>query len=204
VPPNLVLRDFHAIGITRPHESHSVLIREGSPADHLLIVCSGRVKVIASSAEGRLLLLRVAGPGDFLGLAALLQATRYRVSAESLEPCVIKSIPRSDFIRFMTKSPSVGQLIAHALAREYNGAVLPLAASLSIPPPLANLPAPSSTSLARTNPVTAPSTPISPYPSSCGSRTKSLAAWPASPAKPSAASSPAFDAKANSTRSTTE
>jgi CRP/FNR family cyclic AMP-dependent transcriptional regulator len=124
VPPNLVLRDFHAIGITRPHESHSVLIREGSPADHLLIVCSGRVKVIASSAEGRLLLLRVAGPGDFLGLAALLQATRYRVSAESLEPCVIKSIPRSDFIRFMTNSPIVGQLIAQALAREYNGAVL--------------------------------------------------------------------------------
>jgi CRP/FNR family cyclic AMP-dependent transcriptional regulator len=66
-----------------------------------LIICSGSVKVTAASADGRLLLLRVAGPGDILGLSALCPDTFYRVTAETLASCTIKSIPRSDFVRFM-------------------------------------------------------------------------------------------------------
>jgi CRP/FNR family cyclic AMP-dependent transcriptional regulator len=117
-------RDFFTIGTTRAYESHAVVIREGFPAGHLLILCSGRVKLTAASSEGRTLLLRVATPGDFLGLAALLQNALYGVTAEALGPCIIKSIPRADFLRFMTKYPDTGHSIVQALAREYNGAVL--------------------------------------------------------------------------------
>jgi CRP/FNR family transcriptional regulator len=119
-----VLRDFHSIGTCRQYKAQEVLIREGFPADHLLIVYSGRVKLVTSSTEGRLLILRIAGPGDFLGLAALLQKALYFVTAETLEPCIIKSIPHADFTRFMTTYPDVGYSIVHALAREYSGAVL--------------------------------------------------------------------------------
>ena len=101
-----------------------MIIREGFPAGHLLIVCSGRVKLTAASSEGRLLLLRVAAPGDFLGLAALLQNALYGGTAETLTPCIIKSIPRADFLSFITKYPDIGHNIVQALAREYNGAVL--------------------------------------------------------------------------------
>jgi CRP/FNR family transcriptional regulator len=118
------LRDFHSIGVCRHREAHHVLIREGYPADHVFIICSGRVKLVASSSEGRLLLLRVAGPGDILGLAALLQGALYRVTAETLNPSTIKAIPRADFIRFMGTYADVSRSTAQALAREYNGAVL--------------------------------------------------------------------------------
>jgi len=118
------LRHFHSVAVCHYRDSHDTLIREGSPASQVLILCSGRVKLVAASAEGRIFLLRVAGPGDFLGLAALLQSAVYRVTAETLDPCVIKSIPRADFIRFMTLYPDVGHSIAQTLAHEYNGAVL--------------------------------------------------------------------------------
>jgi CRP/FNR family cyclic AMP-dependent transcriptional regulator len=119
-----VLRDFHSIGISRHREAHETLLREGFAADHLLIVCSGQVKVTAASTEGRLLLLRVAGPGDILGLTALHAGALYRVTAETLVPCVIKSIPRADFVRLMETHADVSRTTARAMAREYNSAVL--------------------------------------------------------------------------------
>ena len=120
----VALREFHSIGISRHYEPHETLLREGFPAEHLLIICSGRVKITAASSEGRLLLLRVAGPGDILGLAALYESSVHRVSAETLAPSTIKSIPRADFVRFMESHPEVSRITALALAREYNSAVL--------------------------------------------------------------------------------
>lgn len=118
-----VLRDFHSIGVSRHREAHAVLIREGFPAEHLLVICNGSVKVTAASSDGRLLLLRVAGPGDILGLSALHERT-YRVTAETIGPCTIKSIPRSDFVRFMETHADVSRITALAIAREYNCALL--------------------------------------------------------------------------------
>jgi CRP/FNR family transcriptional regulator len=89
-----------------------------------LIICSGSVKVTAASADGRLLLLRVAGPGDILGLSALREHTLYRITAETLVPCTIKSIPRADFVHFMETHAVVSRTTALAMAREYNSAVL--------------------------------------------------------------------------------
>jgi len=94
------------------------------PADHLLIICAGRIKVTASSSNGRLFLLRVAGPGDILGLAALHEQTAHRVTAETLSPCTIKSIPRADYIRIMKTNPDVSLITALAIAREYQSAFL--------------------------------------------------------------------------------
>ena len=82
------------------------------------------MKATASSTEGRLFLLRVAGPGDILGLAALHEHTIYRVTAETLVPCIYKSIPRGDFVRFMETHADVSRATALAIAREYNGALL--------------------------------------------------------------------------------
>jgi CRP/FNR family transcriptional regulator len=112
------------MGICRHREPHAVLFHEGLPADHLLIICSGRVKVTASSSNGRLFLLRVAGPGDILGLAALHERTVHRVSAETLAPSTIKSIPRADFVRFMGSHNDVGRNAALSIAREYTSALL--------------------------------------------------------------------------------
>jgi CRP/FNR family cyclic AMP-dependent transcriptional regulator len=118
------LREFHSLGICQHYPPHEVLIREGFPADHVIIIRSGRVKLVASSSEGRLLLIRVAGPGDILGLAALFQGALYRVNAETVAPSTIKSIPRADFLRFMETYPDVALIASQALAHDYNSALL--------------------------------------------------------------------------------
>ena len=117
-------REFDSLGICRRREPHTVLFHEGLPADHLSVLCTGSVKVTASSSKGRLFLLRVAGPGDILGLAALQEHAVHRVSAETLSTCTVKSIPRADYIRLMETHPDIRRVTTLAIAREYNSAVL--------------------------------------------------------------------------------
>lgn len=118
------LRHLYDISICRQHDSSEVLFHEGFPADFVFILCSGHAKVVTSSPEGRSLILRVANPGDILGLDALLGCAVYCVSAQTLSPCAVKSIPREHFVRFMDAYPHVSQIIAQTLARDFNCAVL--------------------------------------------------------------------------------
>ncbi len=102
----------------------SVVLREGYLPDHVYVVCSGTLKLVTSSSDGRLLLLRIVGPGDVLGLAAALDRTRYEASAETLDACQLKAIPRSQFLLFIQEFQAVTHNSMMAVAREYQSAVL--------------------------------------------------------------------------------
>ena len=122
--PADALREFTSIGSTCCREPHTVLFREGSSADHFLILCAGRVKVTSSASSGRLLLLRVAVAGDLLGLPALEEHAIHHVTAETLSLSTIKSIRRADFLRLMHAHSDVGRITTLAIAREYQSALL--------------------------------------------------------------------------------
>ena len=72
-------------------------------------MCRGTIKLTTSSSDGRLLILRIAGPGDVLGLAAALKNSRYEATAETLEDCHVKAIPRTQFLLFMEEFQAVSR-----------------------------------------------------------------------------------------------
>ncbi len=100
------------------------LLDEGYAPNHVYVICGGTIKLTTSSRSGRLLLLRIAGPGDVMGLAAALRDAAYEGTAETLEPCDIKAIPRPQFLRFMAEFADVGRSSAEALARDYDATLL--------------------------------------------------------------------------------
>jgi CRP/FNR family cyclic AMP-dependent transcriptional regulator len=100
------------------------ILEEGAPAELICVVCKGTLKLMTSSRDGRLLLLRIVGPGDVLGLASALKGTVYEGTAEALELCEIRVILRTDFLTFMEDFKGVGLNTAEAVAREYGSAVL--------------------------------------------------------------------------------
>lgn len=65
------------------------------------------------------MILRLAGPGDLLGLSAALNGLRYEVTAETLEPTILKSVRRDDFMEFLHSYVEVGEKTSQALAKEY-------------------------------------------------------------------------------------
>lgn len=105
-------------------EAGQRLLYEGDQADSVYVICQGTVKLTTSSPDGRLMIVRIAGPGDVVGLAAVLKGTGHRVAAETLERCEVKSIERTEFLQFMERFRDVNRNATVAMATEYENAVL--------------------------------------------------------------------------------
>ncbi|WP_075020776.1 Crp/Fnr family transcriptional regulator [Actinomadura madurae] len=61
-----------AAGAERRFGAGDVLLRQGDPATHVLLLTAGRVKALMTLPDGQVLLLAVRGPGELLGEIAVL------------------------------------------------------------------------------------------------------------------------------------
>ncbi len=64
-----------------------MLFVEGQVPRGAFVLCSGRVKLSTTSREGKVLILKMAEPGDALGLSAVISGTPYELRAETAGPC---------------------------------------------------------------------------------------------------------------------
>ncbi|WP_213804371.1 Crp/Fnr family transcriptional regulator [Granulicella sp. dw_53] len=117
------LRELDRLGEQVTYVEGDRVVEEGAAAERVCVVCKGTLKLTTSSRDGRLLLLRIAGPGDVLGLASALKGTIYESTAEALEECEVRVMDREDFLRFMEEFRGVGLNSAETVAREYGTAV---------------------------------------------------------------------------------
>jgi CRP/FNR family transcriptional regulator len=116
--------EIEAAGTTLHIDAHQIVKQEGFAAHRIFIVCKGRIKLTASSPEGKLLILRIAGPGDIIGSASMLRGDLYRITAETLEPCELKVLGRENFMRLMRNSPDISRNTSEAIGQEYDAALL--------------------------------------------------------------------------------
>jgi CRP/FNR family transcriptional regulator len=118
------LRELQTIGSFLSLAEGERILHEGYAADRVYVMCHGRMKLTTSSSDGRLLILRIAGPGDVLGLSSVLKGTMHKVTAEALESCEVKAIARGEFLSFMERFRDVSRNTAMTMALEYEGAIL--------------------------------------------------------------------------------
>lgn len=95
------------------------LFLEGEQPEQLFILMSGRVKLSVTSREGKMIILRIAGEGQCLGLAAALANTDHEVSAEVQEPCRAKVIRVTDFLDFLEEHPEGAMEATRCILAEY-------------------------------------------------------------------------------------
>ncbi len=113
------LQRLDEIGMHVALPSRAVVFSESQASKAVFIVCEGQLKLSASSSGGRTMILRLAGPGDLLGLSATLNNLPYEVTAETLEPTVLKSVRRADFLKFLQTFGEVSSKTAQVMAKEY-------------------------------------------------------------------------------------
>ncbi len=118
------LRRLRTMGECISLAANDIILQEGYPADHVVLLCTGQAKLLTSSSEGRLLILRTANSLEILGLEAVLGSSVYSVTAQALGPCTVMSIPREEFLSIMDSDSQVSQLSMQALARDFSCAVL--------------------------------------------------------------------------------
>jgi CRP/FNR family transcriptional regulator len=79
----------------------ATLLREGQTPRAAFILCQGRARLTLCSEIGRRLTLRIAGPGEVLGLSASLSGSPYELTAELLDDAQVAVIKRKDLLRFL-------------------------------------------------------------------------------------------------------
>lgn len=107
----------------------SASYKKGDPIFHeavdshsVFLVCEGSVKLITASADGKVLLLRFAGPGDILGVADVVRHAPYGCSAVAAEASVLGIVPAETFLRFICTYPDAGVRLTEVLSAQYKAA----------------------------------------------------------------------------------
>ncbi len=113
------LKDYDSIGVMTSHARGAKFFSEGDPARHVFVICFGQVKISSTSRDGRTMILKIAGPGDLMGLSAVLANVPHEVTAEAIEPCQVKIVPKQDFIDFLGRHGIASLHAAQSLSGEY-------------------------------------------------------------------------------------
>ncbi len=100
-----------------------ILFSEGQPSRSVSVVCAGQVKLTRSSRDGRTLLVKVARPGDVLGLSAALSKTPYEVTAQAIERTQLATFAQQDFLEFIQQHGEGSLHAAESLSKEYRSAL---------------------------------------------------------------------------------
>jgi CRP/FNR family transcriptional regulator, cyclic AMP receptor protein len=116
------MKGLDAIKFTAVYPKGSVLFVEGEEPRGLFILCSGRVKLTTSSTEGKTLIVKIAEPGEVLGVSATMLGLPYEVSAETLEPAQVNFVRRDNYMTFLAAYPEACFHTAQQLSEKYHAA----------------------------------------------------------------------------------
>lgn len=114
------LREFEAIKYTTAYPEGAVLFVEGQPPRGVFMLCKGRVKLSITSSEGKTIILRLAQPGELLGLNAAVSGNPYQATAEMLEPSQVNFVKREDFLRLLRLHGDASIHAAEQLSSNYH------------------------------------------------------------------------------------
>ena len=112
-----------AITSAATYPKGATLFVEGQSPRGVFIICNGRVKLSTSSADGRTLILRIAEPGEVLGLPATVTGMPYELTADVIEPAQANFISRQDFLLFLREHGEAALRVAQQLGETYHSAI---------------------------------------------------------------------------------
>ncbi len=140
--PAAALQTFENIKYATAYPQGAVLFVEGQMPRGIFVLCKGTVKLSINSPTGRTMIVKLAEPGEVLGLSAAISGKPYEVTAETIDPCQVNFVKRDDFLRFLKDDVEACFKVAEQLSDKYHNAcneVRCLGLSRSAAEKLANL-----------------------------------------------------------------
>jgi CRP/FNR family cyclic AMP-dependent transcriptional regulator len=118
--PHGALAGLDSVSSSATYPKGALLFVEGQEPRGAFILCNGRVKLTANSADGKSLILRIADPGEVVGLPATISGRPYELTAEALEPVQANFIPRHEFLQFLREHGEAALKTAEMLCHIYH------------------------------------------------------------------------------------
>lgn len=140
--PADVLQALQSMKTSSVYPKGTLLCLEGQAPRGIYVLCTGKAKLSTTSAEGKSIILRIAEPGEVLGLTAVVSNQPYESTIETLETSQANFIPQRDFLRFIEEHSEMGMKVAKQLTHNCHCAyqeIRSLGLSNSVPEKLAKL-----------------------------------------------------------------
>lgn len=93
-----------------------VIFRQGDPGTSMVVILSGSVRVVTSSAEGKRLALAILGEGQVVGEMALLEGGIRSADVITEEPTELLVLERRDLIPFLEHNPRICIMLLEVLS----------------------------------------------------------------------------------------
>lgn len=116
--PSDALQAFEAIKTISLVSRGATLFTEGRQPKGIYILCEGRVKLSVCSEDGKRLMLRVATPGEVLGLSACMSGHAYELTAEVLDNAQVAFVRRKELLKFLRDYRDVCMQVVHMLSQD--------------------------------------------------------------------------------------
>jgi len=120
--PESALQAFEHIKYAAAYPQGAVLFVEGQMPRGIFVLCKGSVKLSINSPSGRTVIVKLAEPGEVLGLSATISGKPYEVTAETLDPCQVNFVKREDFLHFLKDDVEACFKVAEQLSEKYHNA----------------------------------------------------------------------------------
>ena len=116
------LEEFRAISQVRLHPVKGRIFSWGQKSHGLYVLTQGRVKLTVPTWQGRSVILRIATPGEVLGLSEIMLNWPYVAAASALESCEVLYVEKSMFTRYLLTHEGTAAWVNDQLSRQLQDA----------------------------------------------------------------------------------
>jgi CRP-like cAMP-binding protein len=120
--PDTALDHLIGRGHTKRFAKGDTICRRGEPGDSLMVLLSGRVKVVNTTTDAKEVVLNVLGPGDLNGEIGALDGKSRTADAIALEACEIFTVNARDLLPTLAAHPTALLEIIQVLCEKLRSA----------------------------------------------------------------------------------
>lgn len=110
--PPATIDQISALSTRRSYGTGAIVFSQSDPGDALYGVVTGKIRISASSPDGREIFLNIMEPGDTFGEIALLDGRHRTATASATSPSELIIIARDHFLYLLEREP---ELVSHVV-----------------------------------------------------------------------------------------
>ncbi len=96
----------------------AVIFMEGQTPHGTFMLCQGQAKLSTTSRDGKTFMLRIAKPGEVLGLNAIVTGKPYELTVVTMQPSQLNFVNQKDLLRFLKDHGDACLQAARHISRE--------------------------------------------------------------------------------------
>jgi CRP/FNR family cyclic AMP-dependent transcriptional regulator len=110
--PAATIQQISGLSFRRSYSHGAIVFSQADPGDALYGVITGKIRISASSPDGREMFLNIMEPGDTFGEIALLDGRHRTATASATAPSELIIITRDHFLELLEREPT---LVSHVI-----------------------------------------------------------------------------------------